>query len=48
MKQRTVQMKIIISNRNTYFARTHSADKPRLGKNKVYQRLDDEKYKFAL
>ena len=35
-------MKIIISNRKTYFAQTKSADKPRLDKNKVYQRLDDD------
>ena len=41
-------MKIIISNRNTYFAQTNPADKLRLGKMKVYQRLDDEKCKFAL
>ena len=41
-------MKIIISNRNIFFAQTNSADKPRLVKNKVCKRLDDEKCKFAL
>ena len=48
VKQMTVQMKIIILNRKMFLEQTNSADKMRLGKNKVCQRLDDEKYKFAL
>ena len=41
-------MKIVISNINTYFAQTKSADKMRLGKMKVYSGLDDEKCKLAV